>query len=106
VGKAPGGLQSRQQIAAVQQRQQLGGAGNAVNDGGASMTPADAQAAVAANLARLANARKAAGQAVDEQVSPNPPQSNAMQAQNFELKAHAGLSPGRSPSLVATWSLM
>ena len=75
VGKAPGGLQSRQQIASAQQRRRPGGASSAGSGGGASsasMTPADAQAAVAANLARLSNARKAAGEAGHDQVSVQP----------------------------------
>ena len=70
VGKGPGGLQSRQQVAAAQQqRRQPGGAGSQGSGGGASMTAADAQAAVAANLARLSNARKAPTQEGHEQVS-------------------------------------
>ena len=71
VGKAPGGLQSRQHIAA--QRRRLPGAapngrGAASVGGGGGMSAADAQAAVAANLARLSNARKATAEEGTEEV--------------------------------------
>ena len=70
VGKAPGGLQSRQDVAA-QRRRSLGaasGAGTAAN-GSSGMSTVDAQAAVAASLTRLSNARKAAAAESPAEVS-------------------------------------
>jgi len=69
VGKA-GGLQSRQDVAA--QRRRRPGAANGTGAGsmgsGGGMSAADAQAAVAANLARLSAARKAAAEEAPEEV--------------------------------------
>ena len=62
VGKAPGGLQSRQDVAAQRRRPPGSANGARTVNGSGGMSAADAQAAVAANLARLSNARKAAAE--------------------------------------------
>ena len=70
VGKAPGGLQSRHDVAA-QLRRRPGAANGkraAIMGGGGGMSAADAQAAVATNLARLSKARNAAAEEGSEEV--------------------------------------